>query len=150
MPQDYQRKIFQFDGSSHHTAQQHVNKMTDYFELHEIDEADVQMRIFSQTLVGDVKKWFKGFPTGSIADLATFHRMFLNIWGKNKNPLQILSKFENIKRAPNETFHEYCTRYNSIYNAIPGNLKPPPDSSLIKFLDGFDADMAYQLREREN
>ena len=68
--------------------------------------------------------------------------------GKEEKKLQILSEFESIKRAPNETIQDYCTRYNSIYNAIPANLKPPPDSVLIKFPDGFDADIAYQLRER--
>jgi len=35
-----------------------------------------------------------------------------------------------------------------VYNAIPQNLRPPPDLALIKFPDGFDSDMAYQLRER--
>jgi len=28
--------------------------MNDYFELHEIDEKDVKMRLFAQTLTGDV------------------------------------------------------------------------------------------------
>jgi len=31
MPVDYQSKIVQFDGTGHYTAQQHVNKITDYF-----------------------------------------------------------------------------------------------------------------------
>ena len=70
--------------------------------------------------------------------------MFLNRWEKKKNTLQILSEFENIKKAPNETVQDYCTRYNSIYNEIPTNIKPPPDSTLIKFL----TNMAYKLRER--
>jgi len=30
----------------------------------------------------------------------------------------------------------------------PQNLRPPPDLALIKFPNGFDSDMAYQLRER--
>ena len=46
MPQYNQRKIPQFYGTTHYIAQQHVNKMTDYFELHELDDADVQMRLF--------------------------------------------------------------------------------------------------------
>ncbi len=76
--------------------------MTDYFELHETDESDVQMRLFAQTLIGDVKKWFKGLPANHIADLATFHRLFIDRWERKKNPLQILSEYENIRRAPNE------------------------------------------------
>ena len=35
-----------------------------------------------------------------------------------------------------------------MYNAIPQNLRPPPDLALIKFPDGFASDMAYQLREK--
>jgi len=36
-----------------------------------------------------------------------------------------------------------------VYNAIPDDLKPTRKSALLKFLDGFDPDMAYQLRERD-
>ena len=42
----------------------------------------------------------------------------------------------------------YCTRFNGVYNAIPLGLRPPPGLALIKFPDGFDSDMAFQLRER--
>jgi hypothetical protein len=35
-----------------------------------------------------------------------------------------------------------------LYNAIPTEIKPPQGLALIKFPNGFDADMSYQLRER--
>jgi hypothetical protein len=60
MPQDYQTRLPQFDATGPLNAQQHVDKMNDYFDLHEVDEADVQMRLFAQSLTGDVKKWYKG------------------------------------------------------------------------------------------
>ena len=140
MPQDYQR-TFLFDAIGQYTTQQHVNTMTKYFELHEINESDVQMRLFAQTLTGDVKKWFKALPANHIADLAFFHRLFIDRWERKKNPLQILLEYDNIRRYPNESVQDYCTRFNSIYNAIPANLKPPPDLALIKFPNGFDIDM---------
>jgi hypothetical protein len=65
-----------------------------------------------------------------------------------KNPLQILSKYENIRRNQGETMHYYCVHFNNIYNEIPTDIKPPQGLSLIKFPDGFDVDMPYQLRER--
>lgn len=105
------------------------------------------MRLFSQTLVGDVRKWFREFPVNSIDSLEVLHQQFLTRWEKKKNPLQILSKYDNIRRGPNETVQDYCTRFNSIYNAMLVNLRPPPDLALIKFPDGFDIDMAFQLRE---
>ena len=81
------------------------------------------MRLFAQTLTGKVKKWFKGLNPGSIIDLAVFHGSFFNKWEKKKNPLQMLFEFDAMKRDPYETVQDYCTRYNSVYNSIPTNLK---------------------------
>lgn len=65
--------------------------MAYFFGLHELDEGDVQMRLFAQSFTGDVKKWFKAFPTNHIADLANFQRLFIDRWENKKNHLQILS-----------------------------------------------------------
>ena len=59
MPQDYQSKITPFDGTGTYTAQQHTKKMTDYFKIYEIDTDDVRMRIFVQSLTGEVRTWFR-------------------------------------------------------------------------------------------
>jgi len=87
MPVDYQSKIVQFDGIGHYTAQHHVNKMINYFELHEIDIVDVQMRLFARTLAGDVRKWFRSLPDNDINSLEVFQHRFLNRQEKKKNPL---------------------------------------------------------------
>lgn len=63
MPADYPSKIVTFDNTSANTAQHHVDRMNDFFDLQEVDEADVKMRLFAQSLGGDVKKWFRGLPT---------------------------------------------------------------------------------------
>jgi hypothetical protein len=72
MPQDYQTRLPQFDVTRPLNAQQHVDKMNDYLDLQEVDEVDVQMRLFTQSLTGDVKKWFKALPAASIHDLLAF------------------------------------------------------------------------------
>lgn len=47
MPVDYQSKIPLFDGTPQNIiAQQHVDKMADFFDLHEIGEENVTMRLF--------------------------------------------------------------------------------------------------------
>jgi hypothetical protein len=150
MPQDYQTRIPQFDGTGSMNAQQHVDKMNDFFDLQEVYEENVQMRLFAQSLTGDVKKWFKALPAASLNDISSFHQSFLNRWEVKKNPLQILSEYESIKRNKGESVQDYCTHFNNIYNAIPNNIKPPQGLSLIKFPVGFDADMSYQLRERNH
>lgn len=147
MPQDYQSKIT-FDGTGTYTAQQHTKKMTDYFKIYEIDTIDVQMRIFVQSLTGEVRTWFRYLAPQSIDSLRVLYQEFLNRWEKRKDPLQILSEYDNLKRGPHETVQDYCTRFNSVYSAIPLDLRPAPSLARIKFPDGFDSDMAFQLRER--
>ena len=142
MPQDYQSKITPFDGSSTYTTQQHAKKMTNYFEKYEIDTNDVRMKIFIQSLTGDVRTWFRAIPANNINDLQALYIAFLNRWEKKKDPLQILSEYENLKRGTQKTVQDYCTRFNNVYNAIPQNFRPPLDLALIKFPDGFDYDMA--------
>jgi len=148
MPHDYQSKITYFDGTDSYTAQQHTKKMQDYFENYEIDDDDVRMKIFVQSLTCDVRVWFRALPVNSIADPEALYQTFLNRWEKKKDPLHILSEYDTIRRGPQEAVLDYCARFNSVYNAIPQNLRPPPDLALIKFPDGFDSDMVYRLRER--
>ena len=103
MSQNYQKDIPLFDKFSQCTAQQHVTRMTDFCTIYEIDESDVRMRLFAQSLTGEVKTWFRNLGVSSIADLAAFHRVLINKWEKKKNPLQILSDFDALKISPNES-----------------------------------------------
>ena len=54
LPHDYQSKIPHFIGKESTTAQ-HVDRMEDAFDYMEIEEETVKMRIFAQSLGGDVK-----------------------------------------------------------------------------------------------
>ena len=81
--------------------------------------------------------------------MTNFHRMFIERWEREKNPLRVLYEYENIRKGPKESVQDYCTRFNSTYNAISTNLKPPPNLAMMKYPDGFDLYMAYQLRKRE-
>ena len=150
MPLDYQSKILTFDKTGSHTAQQHVDRMNDVFDLQEVDEVDVKMILFAQNLGGDVKKWFRSLPTGCIANLDAFHQTFLARQEIKNNRLQLLNEYKRLKRKLNETVEEYCERFNIVYNAIPTYIKPSPSLDLIYFPDGFDVDMEYQLRERDS
>ena len=83
-----------------------------------------------------------------MVDPEALYQSFINIWEKKKDPLHILAEYDTIKRDAQETVLDYCARFNNVYNAISQNLRPPPDLALYKFSNGFDPDMAYQLRER--
>ena len=123
--------------------------MNDYFDRQEIYNETVKLRMFSQSLGGEARKWFKGLTPNSINDLPAFHQLLLNKWEVKRNPLQILFKYNDLKRNVGESVQDYCTRFNSVYNALPPNMKPPLGLALVKFPEGFNPYMAYQLRERD-
>ena len=147
MPADYQSKIPLFDATQNITAQQHVDRMNDFFDLHEVEVENVTMILFVQSFRGEVWKWFRALPATSITTLPVLYRQFLGRWEVKKNPLQILFEYENIKRNVGESVQDYCVRFNAVYNVILANIKPQMGLALLKFPDGFDTDMAYQLRE---
>jgi hypothetical protein len=115
-----------------------------------VDEVDFKMRHFSQSLTGDIKKWYKGLCAASVVDLTAFQRIFMDKWEVKKNPLHILSEYENIRWNQGEIVEDYYTHFNNLYNVIPVDIKPPQGLALIKFPDGFDVDMSYQLSERNS
>ena len=68
-------------------------------------------------------------------------------WDDKKNPLQTLAEYNSLKRNPNESVQDFTVIFNKIYNSIPKNIKHPLGLALIHYPDGFDPDMACQLRE---
>lgn len=150
MPTDYQSKIHLFDGTPQSvSAQQHIDKMATFYDLYEIDDEDVTMRLFVQTFGGEVRKWFRGLGARSIPTLAELQKQFLDRWELRKDPLQINAEYNNIKRNHGESIQDYIIRFNTVYNAIPDDLRPSRKSYLLKFPDGFDLEMAYSLRYRD-
>jgi hypothetical protein len=103
MPQDYQNRLPQFDGTGPLNAQ-HVDKMNDYFDLQEVDEDDLQMILFSQSLTRKVKKWFKTLHPATVVDIVHFQRSFLDRWEVNK----ILSIYDQNMRISEGTKEKQC------------------------------------------
>jgi len=77
------------------------------------------MRIFVQSLTGDVRTWFRSLAANSITTPDELYLAFTNRWEKKKDPLHILVEYDTIKRGPQETVLEYCARFNNVYNVIP-------------------------------
>ena len=54
--------------------------MNDAFDYMEIEEETIKMRIFAQSLGGEVKKWFKNLAPHNINDLPFLYQTFINKW----------------------------------------------------------------------
>ena len=69
MPADYQSKIPIFDATQSITSYQHVDKMNEFFDLHEVEAENVTTRLFVQRFGGEVQKWFRALLAASIHNL---------------------------------------------------------------------------------
>jgi hypothetical protein len=140
LPHNYAQRIKSYDVEENASAQKHLDWFNDFVDLEEVDHEDVKVRLFAQSLSGEVRKWFKSLPTASIPDFAAFETLFLARWGDKKNPLQLLTQYNNIKRSPSETVQEFSTRFMRVYNSIPTEVKPPPGAAQLRYVDSFDND----------
>lgn len=64
-----------------------MDKLNDFIDLEEVEHEDVKLRIFAQSLSGEVKKWFKALLAGSISNFQQFEQFLIARWEVNKNPL---------------------------------------------------------------
>jgi hypothetical protein len=96
-PQNYNQRIKLYDVEGNASAQNHLDWFKDFVDLEEVDHEDAKMRLFAQSLSGEVKKWFKALQTTRIPDFTAFETLFLARWGDKKNPLQLLNQYNNIK-----------------------------------------------------
>lgn len=96
-----------------------------------------------------MKQWFRNLAANSINNSQRLIELFLARWKEKKNPLQILAKYNSMKRNQNETVQEFTTRFNMVYHSIPDDMKPPLGLEILHYPDAFNPDMAYHLRERD-
>jgi hypothetical protein len=75
-------------------------------------------------------------------------QVFLDRWVIMGNIFLILEEYDHLKRKPGEIIHQFSARFNEVYHSIPVDVRPPPGLAKLHFLDAFDPEMAFQLRER--
>jgi hypothetical protein len=122
LPQNYSQRIKLYNVEGNVSSKRHLYWFNDFVELEEVDYADTKMRLFAQSLSGEVRKWFKSLSATSIQDFVAFETSFITRWEDKKNPFQLLMQYNNMKRALEETVQEFSTRFMRIYNSIPAEV----------------------------
>jgi hypothetical protein len=150
LPQNYNQRIKLYSVEGNASTQKHLDWFNDFFDLEEVDHEDAKMRLFPQSLSGEVRKWFKALQAVSIHDFASFETFFLAIWGDKKNPLRLLTQYNNIKISPDETVQDLSARFMKFYNSILTEVKPPPGATQLQYVGSFDSEFALLLRERRS
>jgi hypothetical protein len=149
LPVNYINNLPRFDGENVNiTAENHIQNIEDFLDLFEVEDDHVCIRIFSLSLQGKVKNWFKNLPDASISNFHQFVNNFLDRWVIMRNVFLILEEYDHLKRHPGETVPQFLARFNKVYHAMPTDIRPPLGSSHLHYPYAFNLEMEFQLRER--
>ena len=105
-------------------VEKHLQSFEYFLDLFEIEHDDVCMRAFSQSLQGNVRKWFRHLQPRSITTWEEFSHTFLGFWGERRSLDQILSEFYSMKKHEGETMSSFNRRFASFYYNMSKEFQP--------------------------
>ena len=108
------------------------------------------MRVFVQSLDGEVRKWFRELPPNSIDGIDALEEAFMRQWGDTKDYLYYMTEFGSLKRKKDEAVGDFSKRFNKMYSRSPAEIKPTDTSAKLTYANSFDHEFSLLLRERKS
>ena len=99
---DYHKYLPRFNGQGDVIAEEHWNTYLSYADNQNFEKEDVWMRVFVQSLDGEVRKWFRELPPKSIDGIDALEEVFMRQWGDTKDYLYYITEFGSLKRKKDE------------------------------------------------
>jgi hypothetical protein len=145
---DYLKYMPKFTGEGDVTAEEHMAAFYSYANNLNIENEDVWMRFFIQSLDGEVRKWFRGLTLGSIDGIEALDSAFLRQWGDRKDFMYYMIEFGSLNNMDGDSVSNFSKRFNKMYNKIPAEIKPLESLTKISYASAFGPNFCLLLRER--
>jgi hypothetical protein len=145
---DYLKYMPKFTGEGDINVEEHLATFYSYADNLNIENEDVWMRVFVQSLDGEVRKWFRGLAPGSIAGIEALDNAFLRQWGDRKDFMYYMTEFGSLKKMEGESVSDFSKRFNKMYSKISAEIKPSEASAKISYASAFGPDFCLLPRER--
>jgi hypothetical protein len=113
------------------------------------DEEDVKMTLFVYSLEGDVAEWFSEFDPNKFSTLAEIVKAFKERWGDQKENRFLLASLSSSQKKENETMDEFNKRFTDLVKSLPTDIKPSNAAILIYYMEVFQGEMRYALRDKD-
>jgi hypothetical protein len=143
----YLKYMPKFIGEEDIIAEEHLAAFYSYVDNQNIENEDVWMRVFIQSLFGEARKWFRGLAPEPIMGIEALDEAFLRHWGDKKDFLYYMTEFGSLKRKEGEFVSDFSKRFNKMYKKIPSQIKPTETMEKITYASAFDSDFFLLLRE---
>jgi hypothetical protein len=95
---DYLKYMPKFTKEEDITVEEHLVSFYSYADNLNIENEDVWMRVFVQSLDGEFRKWFRGLTHGSIVGIEALDDVFLRQWGDKKDFMYYITEFGALKK----------------------------------------------------
>lgn len=137
-------------GEDENIAQRHVETFYVFTENLNVEQLEVVLRLFVQSLDGEARKWFKALSDSSITAWEELENSFTQKWGENRNHEYVLTEFNSIRKKLEEDILEFIKRFNKKYNNLPSEIKPPQATTRVVFVGVFESNFGFTIRERKS
>lgn len=104
-------RLHKFARNNAISAEEHLKSFGDLINDYEIMDEDVIMKLFVQSLVDDVRAWYRDLPMNRIGSWEDFKNCFQEQYGDKTNVSLMLNEFNNIRKFDNEI----ATDFNAIF-----------------------------------
>ena len=102
MPQDYLKLLPWFTGEDSTSAQRHIENFCVFAENLNVENLDVVLRLFFQSLDGESQNWFKYLVDNTITSWEEMDNLFTLKWGEKRDHGYVLTDFNALKKRHNE------------------------------------------------
>jgi hypothetical protein len=66
-----------------------------------------------------------------------------------KEDLHLLAALSTSQKKENETMEEFNKKFNDLVKSLPATIKPPDASIVIHYMEDFEGEIKYRLRDKE-
>jgi hypothetical protein len=153
LPEKAIEKLPSFQGNNVVSAKSHLKSFSSCINkwcsgaTH--NHQDVKMKLFALSLEEDAFDWFSRLDDNKYATIKDLIEAFTERWGDKKEHRHLLAALHSIKKNENETMEEFNKKFNDLISSLHKDIKPPDTSILIYYIEAFNGEMRYQLRDKE-
>jgi hypothetical protein len=119
-----------------------------YYRGH--SEEDVKMTLFVYSLEGNAADWFEDFPANTFNTLNSLIDEFRKRWGDQKEHHFQLGVLTTNHKKENETVVEFNENFSNLVKNLHQDVKPPTAAILIYYIEAFEGEMRYALRDKDS
>ena len=76
------------------------------------------MRLFLNSLTGNVRNWINTLPSGSLKTPKDLEQVFMRTWGKVESMASIYSQYLKICKQSDEDVREFNDRFNTLISKL--------------------------------